>query len=249
MTRTHPRFSARPADRPPVAGPRFARPCSRGPGVEGFHPAGPWPRSPGLAGFRVCLALAALAGLLGAAACTSPPRFVRRMPLLRLLHRPWGMPYFGDPRFSFQVKKDWVGPEALDDGVRFSDPKGRGRLEIFFHKKGTPGWKEPGAYRRFMREQGSTEDAHVLDEIVISSRAASVARFTTYLYAPAFLLGTKVDVATTVLILAPSPQGNFVIRFETVRERFPGLYRVLREFLETLTLSEPGIPKTIEIVP
>ena len=67
---------------------------------------------------RVRTLLAAALSAAAFAACASPPMWVRRTPVLRLLYRPWGQLYLENPKFSFEVKRDWKGPELVDGGVR-----------------------------------------------------------------------------------------------------------------------------------
>ena len=175
--------------------------------------------------------------------CAHPPRFIRATPVLRLLYRPATIPYADNPRFSFELPTKWVGPERLPGGVKFREPRGRAAISIVFLARGEPGWKAPEAFRQHMREQGTVEDGHILSRIEISSRTADVARFTGYVYGQEYLLGQKVEVEKTEMVMAADPDGLYVIRYETGRENFIRFHRVLEAFLRSLVLAAP---KTLE---
>lgn len=191
------------------------------------------------------IALWALLPLLLASACANPPKFVKKNAVLRaLFYSPWGQPYVTSPNFTFVIRRSWKGPVEIPDGVRYVEKRKRASISIAYHPQGTPNWTEPEVFKRRMREQGSVEDRHVLDEIIISTRPASRVFFTTYEYDSEYLIGEKMDVLYTELILIPDPEGIYVIRFESLRSRF-GRYRkgVFRPFLKSLTLPELKQPE------
>ncbi|MBI5596603.1 MAG: hypothetical protein HY928_10985 [Elusimicrobia bacterium] len=179
---------------------------------------------------------------LVSAGCANPPRFVRRTPVLRLLYRPYGHPYLENPKFSFEMKRGWKGPEFIEGGVRFRHPRRRADISIAYHVEGANGWVEPKRYRRWMREQGSTEDRHIVEEVRISSYPASHTVYTTHTYDPEYLLGAKSDVGMTEVFMLPDDQGIFLIRYEAPRRWFHRYRSVFTRFLESLALavySEP----------
>ena len=169
----------------------------------------------------------------------SHPAFMR-VPGLRSLYRPWGTPYLSNPRFSFVIKRDWLGPELITGGVRYSEKNENASVEVVFYPKGTPQWKEPVAFRQFMREQGTVGDSHVLQEVSISSRLASVVGFTSYHYDPKYLLGEKVDLLWIRLIMIEDPEGIYLIRMQMPKAHFNAYERnVFRRFLDSINLAEP----------
>lgn len=182
------------------------------------------------------LLLAGLA-LAGLAACASPPRWVRRTPVLRLLYRPWGQLYLENPKFSFEVKRDWKGPEAADGGVRFRAPRGSARITVSYILEGAPGWRERKAWRAWMRQQGSIEDSHVVDTVTVSSRPAVHVVFTEHEYDPEVLLGARSDVRMTELAVLPDEQGAFFIKYDGLKEDFLRHRALFRRFLDSLTLA------------
>lgn len=199
---------------------------------------------------RAFLVLSLLtAAAFGGAGCANPPRFVKRTPGLRLLYRPWSKPFLDHPQFSFYIKSDWEGPQSVDGGVRFVDPRGRAWISVVFLMPNMEGYKPLSDYRQYMREQGTIGDSHVLSEIQISSRTASVARFTTYDYSPEFLLGEVVNVLYTELVLVPDPAGIYVIRYEAPKESFFRFYRVQASMLQTMTLATPREEENVNPLP
>jgi hypothetical protein len=185
----------------------------------------------------------------GAVGCANPPRFVKRTPVLRLIYRPWGKPFLDHPQFSFYVKRDWDGPETIDSGVRFREPKRRAWVSVQFLMPTSPDYRRPNEFRQYMREQGTIGDAHVLSEVEVSSRTASVARFTTYNYSPEFLLGEKVDVLYTEMIMVPDPAGLYLLKYEAQKDRFFKYYRVQKELLRTMTLATPKEEENLNPLP
>src|SRR5688500_17037078 len=115
--------------------------------------------------------------LLLAAACANPPRFVKRAPVLRLLHRPPTMPYLGDPRFSFELPRKWRGPQTAPGSVRFLAPDGAASITLSFFAPGDKGYLRPEAFRQRMREQGLVSDSHLLYRVEVASRTADAVRF------------------------------------------------------------------------
>lgn len=184
-----------------------------------------------------------------ASGCANPPRFVKRTPVLRLLYRPWSKPFLDHPQFSFYIKRDWKGPDSVDGGVRFVDPKDRAWISIRFLLPNAEDYKTPNRYRQYMREQGAVEDSHVLRTVQISSRTASIARFTTYNYAPEFLLGESVKVLYTEMTMIPDPAGVYILRYEAPKKYFFKFHRVHRELMQSLTLATPAEEKNQDPIP
>ena len=176
---------------------------------------------------------------LAAAACAHPPRFVRTTPVLRLLYVPNTVPYLDHPKFSYELQKRWKGPKIIEGGREFTHPGLDAKLSIAYLSKDSPGWVEPAEYRKYMTTQGSTDDGHVLSAVEISSRTASLIRFTTYRYDTQYLLGQKLDVSYIELIMVPDPDGIYLIRLNAPKARFERAYPDFEDFLKSLTLAEP----------
>ena len=180
----------------------------------------------------------ALAGLMSACVgCANAPRWVRVTPVLKLIYRPYASPYLENPKFSFDIKRNWKGPRPIEGGVRFRHPRGTAAISISYHLEGSAGWKAPADYKRWLRQQGSTEDSHLLDQVQITSYTASRAVFTSHEYAPEYLLGVKKEVIRTELIVLPDEQGLFLFRYEAALRDFEPHRRVFRRLLESLTLA------------
>ncbi|TPW19509.1 MAG: hypothetical protein FD126_2613 [Elusimicrobia bacterium] len=186
---------------------------------------------------RVRPLLAVMLSAAGLASCASPPLWVRRTPVLRLLYWPWGQLYLENPKFSFEVKRNWKGPELVDGGVRFRAPGSSARVTVNYFLDGAPGWREKKAWRPWLRQQGSTEDTHVVDTVEISSHSAHHVIFTEHEYDPEYLLGAKSAVRKTELTVLPDEQGVFVIRYEGLRGEFEKHRPSYLRFLESLTLA------------
>lgn len=184
--------------------------------------------------------------------CAQAPASVRGNPYLSgAFFRHPTQAFLGSPRFFFRIHRAWEGPETIADGVRFTDPKGKASLSVAFHPRDSALWRSPTAYRQYMREQGATEDGHYLLDITVSSRPASLARFTSYGYDPTGLLGERRQLLTTELILVPDPKGIYVIRFEAARRDSRRLRPLFGAFLASLLLSDPesGAEKEKFVVP
>lgn len=171
-------------------------------------------------------------------ACSWAPRFVRKTPVLRLLYRPSILPYLDDPMFSLEVRRGWKGPEKIPGGVRY-EAGGRASISVAFHASGTEGWKPPEEFRRRMKESGSVEDSHILQEVVLSSRPACRIGYTTYLYDREVLLGERVDIRYTDLVMVPDPEGIFTAKLESAKADYPVYRRDFENLLENLTLRQP----------
>ena len=177
----------------------------------------------------------ALLALLFGSACANPPGWVRRTAPFKLLYWPYSSPYLENPRFSFEMKRGWKGPEAVEGGVRFR--RATASISVSYHLEGSPGWKAPKAYRQWMRQQGATEDTHVVDEVALSSKTAAHVVYTTHQYDPQYLLGAKQEVLTTELLMLPDLEGVFVVRYEAAQDDFWRYRRVYERFLESLVLA------------
>lgn len=188
------------------------------------------------------LAALSLTGLVG---CASPPRWVRRTPVLRLLYRPWGAPYLENPKFTFEFKRDWKGPEPAEGGVRFRAPGGTARMTVSYFLEGAPGWRERKSWPSWMRQQGSTEDSHIVDAVEVSSRPAHHVVFTDHVYDPEYLLGARSAVRRTELAVIPDEQGVFVVRYEGLLGDFnhhrASFYRMLQSM--TMAFVDPPPPE------
>ncbi|MBI3298500.1 MAG: hypothetical protein HYZ75_10075 [Elusimicrobia bacterium] len=161
----------------------------------------------------------------------------RRVPPFKYVFRPSAVPFMENPKFSFEIKRRWKGPTQVEGGVRFKHPGGAAAITVSYHLEGAPGWKDPREYRRWMRQQGSTADSHIVDEVELSSRAAAHVVFTTHEYSPEYLLGVKVAVARTELFMLPDAQGIFLIRYDAPVGEFARHRRVLERLLDSLTLA------------
>lgn len=183
---------------------------------------------------RLAAALALLAFL---GACANPPRWVKRTAPFNILYRPWALPYLENPKFSFELKRDWKGPENVDGGVRFRAPRGDAAISVTYVLEGAEGWRAPKAWRQWMRQQGATEDSHVVDSIVVSSRPAQHVIYTEHHYDPEVLLGERSTVRKVELLVHPDEQGVFLIRYEGLRRDFERHRGAFLRMLESLTLA------------
>ena len=178
--------------------------------------------------------LFALTALLGSA-CANPPGWVRRTRPFSLLYRPYGAPFLENPRFSFEMKRGWKGPEPMEGGVRFR--RASASIAVAYHLEGSPGWKAPKTFKQWLRQQGSTEDSHVVDQVALSSKTASHAVFTTHQYDPQYLLGAKQAVLATEMLVLHDVEGVFVIRYEAEQGDYRRYRRVYERFLGSLVLA------------
>ncbi|HBL19139.1 MAG: hypothetical protein A2X36_01625 [Elusimicrobia bacterium GWA2_69_24] len=151
------------------------------------------------------------------------------------------LPYQGHPKFSFEYPEGWAGPSAIDDGVRFQTPDGAVCLEAAYHPAGTKAYRTPGDFRRTMREQGTTADSHIIEEVKLATGTAYQVLFTTHEYDPRYLLGAKKEVLTTALLMAPDRDGIFVMRLQAPRRTFGRVLRHWRHALKTLALEPPAL--------
>ncbi len=173
-------------------------------------------------------------------ACASPPRFVRKTPVLRLLYRPSTRPYLDDPMFSFDVRRGWKGPEKIPGGVRY-EAGGRAVISVAFLARGTEGWRPPEEFLRRLKEAGSVEDSHIPREVVISSRPASRIGYTTYFYDREVLLGERVDIRYTDIVMVPDAEGIFTAKLETLKADHPVYRRDFDDLLANWTLRAPQV--------
>jgi len=149
---------------------------------------------------------------------------------------------FSGARYSFQTPVGWEGPELLPEGMRYVEPKGEAFISISFHEWGSPEYKDPPEFRRWMRQLGSIEDAHALDTVKVSGRFASRVRTTTYYYTPAKLLGQELRIFTAEMIMVPDPQGAYVIRYQAAKDAFQKHRAAYISFLATLILPRNATP-------
>lgn len=198
---------------------------------------------------RVLSGLIVLTFMTGFLGCRNPPRFVKRTRVLRLLYRPWSRPFLDHPQFSFYIKSSWKGPFSLPGGVRYTDPKKRAWITVQFIMPNMKGYKRPNKYRQHMREQGTVGDSHVLRTVEISSRTASVARFTTFNYSPEFLLGESVKILQTEVTMVPDQAGIYIMRYEAPKRNFFRFYKVQQEFMKSLVLASPMEEKDLSPLP
>ena len=185
-----------------------------------------------------------LLAFLGPLACTHPPRWVRRTPVLKLLYRPWGQPYLENPKFSFEIKRDWKGPESAEGGVRFRAPASTARVTVSYFLEGAPGWRDKKAWGPWMRQQGSTADRHIVDSVEVSSRPAAHVVFTEHEYDPEYLLGARSSVRRIELSVINDEQGVFVVRYEGLLDDALRHRATFLRFLDSLALAFVDPPPT-----
>jgi hypothetical protein len=173
--------------------------------------------------------------------CANPPQLVKRTPGLRLLYRPGVMPYLGNQKFSFDMDTHWKGPESVEGGVRYTSEKGEGTITIVHLPKDSPLWKDPKDIRQYLTTQGSTEDSHVLTGLIISSRTAARASYTTYRYDPEYLLGTRAQAFYDEVVLIEDRDGLFLIRLHATKPAFRRLHKAYAAFLKSLILAAPAV--------
>ncbi|MEK7744785.1 MAG: hypothetical protein AAB578_10405, partial [Elusimicrobiota bacterium] len=166
---------------------------------------------------------------------------LRKIPLLRRLYRPRTTPYWDDPMFSFSISRHWKGPEKITHGVRYVKQGGDAAITVAYYPEGAEGWMPPVQYRQSMREAGTVEDRHILQEMSISSRSASRIGYTSYLYDKEYLLGQKVDIRYTDWIMAEDPGGEFLIKLSCPAKDYETHRPDFEDLLSTLVLRQPLI--------
>jgi len=88
-----------------------------------------------------------------------------------------------------------------------------------------------------------------LRTVEISSRTASVARFTTFNYSPEFLLGESVKILQTEVTMVPDQAGIYIMRYEAPKRNFFRFYKVQQEFMKSLVLASPMEEKDLSPLP
>lgn len=124
------------------------------------------------------------------------------------------------PLYGMRVPKAWKGPEALEDGVKLTEPGGNAYFTVRFLETGSPEWQAPPAFRSSMQQKGGIEDSHVSDIVKLGGRFASRVRFTIHDYAGKRFLGEKDVVYYTELIMAPDPDGLYVVEYRALKSGF-----------------------------
>jgi len=136
------------------------------------------------------------------------------------------------PLYGMRVPRAWKGPEALEDGVKFTESGGSTYFTVRFLEKGSPEWQEPGAFRSSMHQKGGIEDSHVSDIVKVGGRFASRVRFTTHYYTGKKFLGEKDVLYYTEHIMVPDPDGLYAVEYRALKSEFdahrPDYLRALR---------------------
>lgn len=180
-----------------------------------------------------------IAALALACGCATAPRFVRRTPMLRrLFFRPAVKPYLASQRYLFFYPRGWREPEPIKNGVAVAAPKGRARIGLQYFSKDELGFVPPVKFRQWLREQGEVDDSHLLDELLVSSRAAVRARFHATEYETGALLGSRSESRYSEVLMIDDPDGYFVARFDAPRDRARRYLPAFAGLLDTLMLSE-----------
>ncbi len=145
----------------------------------------------------------------------------------------------GQGAFKYIETLGWGQPKAAPGGLRWSEPKGRAEVLVAYMQPDVPGYKPRDRYLDDMRAAGSPEDTHVLTEIMISSRPAQVATYTTYLYGEAALPGSEVRVFKTETLLVPAADGYYILRYRALRASFDAFYQPFRRFAQYVEYEAP----------
>lgn len=131
---------------------------------------------------------------------------------------------------SYVDQLGWGAPRKIAGGLEWREKKDRARLAMTFLTPGTKGYKSSDEYKRTLRDAGSTEDSHRLEEIPFSGRKAYQARFTTYVYPEGTLVGSLSQVFVTEVIMVPEPDGIFLLIYRAQRKDFDVYYGLIEEF-------------------
>ncbi|MBI5202605.1 MAG: hypothetical protein HY925_13525 [Elusimicrobia bacterium] len=165
----------------------------------------------------------------------------RHIPYLKKFVKPDYYPYLASKLYSFEYKRKWGDPHKTEHGVEVRSPDGTGSWTLEFLPEKDKDFKPVDKYRRDMAVWGSTEDSHVVKNVVFSSRTAVQIQFTHYEYDQNYLVGERVHVQTVNVTAVPDPRGMFIITYRAPREEFWNR-KTRKEYdrwLQTLVLSYP----------
>lgn len=156
-----------------------------------------------------------------------------------MLYQPEVQPFTDSLDFAFEIDRKWKGPLKNKLGVyRFTHPDERATFDIVYLLNGSPGWKTPVKLLQSMREKGSIEDTHIIEDMKVAARPAKRIRYTSYLYDPKFRIGEKPEVLYTEEIVVPDPTGYHLLRFQAPQQRFWSDRKALGYVLTSITLAE-----------
>ncbi|MEK9144209.1 MAG: hypothetical protein AAB339_01210, partial [Elusimicrobiota bacterium] len=114
-------------------------------------------------------------------------------------------------------------------------------ITVAYYPEGAEGWMPTAQYRQHMREAGTVEDRHILQEVDISSRSAVRIGYTSYLYDKEYLLGQKVDIRYTDWLMAEDPGGVFVIQLSCPAKDYESHRADFEDLLSSLVFRQPLI--------
>jgi hypothetical protein len=141
--------------------------------------------------------------------------------------------------FKYIETLDWGEPKPAPGGLRWREKKDRAEIVVSYLKPGMEGFRPREKYLEEMRAAGSPEDSHTLEAVVISSRTAQVARYTTYVYPEGRLLGTAPEVFATETMLVPAAEGYYILRYRAKRDSFSEYYEEFRRFVHYIEYDVP----------
>ncbi|OGR82795.1 MAG: hypothetical protein A3J74_10790 [Elusimicrobia bacterium RIFCSPHIGHO2_02_FULL_57_9] len=147
-------------------------------------------------------------------------------------------PRFELERFSYIDILKWGEPVKAASGLEWRQPKGRARIAVNFLVPDAEGYKPQEDYLKDMRAAGSPEDSHMLREVILSSRTAYAATYTTYYYPPADLVGSRVEIYRSETLLVPDNGGFYLVRYRAQREHFNKYYALFRRFAQYLAFEK-----------
>lgn len=136
--------------------------------------------------------------------------------------------------FSYIDLLQWGQPIKTAMGLEWRQPQDRARIAVNFSASGTEGYKPREGYLTDMRAAGSPEDSHMIRDIILSSRTAHAATYTTYYYPPSNLVGHEPEVYRTETILIAAGDDYHLVRYRARREYFSRYYPVFRHFIQYL---------------
>jgi hypothetical protein len=116
--------------------------------------------------------------------------------------------------FAFETLEHWKGPLAVEAGVRYEPPEGDASFSVRFVPKKHRLYRDPEAYRRWLRSRGSISDSLTLDTVRVGMRYGSRARFSTHQYGGRYLFGKSRRERYNEIIVVPVSLGAYLIHYE-----------------------------------
>lgn len=141
--------------------------------------------------------------------------------------------------FSYMDILGWGAPRRVGGGLEWRLRAAGPAVSIVFVPSQGPRGRSFESALSSLKEAGAPEDSHTLTPVRVSSRSAYAGLYTTYVYPEPVLLGSRVTVLKTEVLVVPGADGYYQAQYRAEASEFLKHKPEFERFVRYIDFSPP----------